>query len=134
MAGFASYTARSEMRPDIAAGPIGRKCRLSKGPAAGAGAGCSARPETSDCATAPSTQVARTIRRRRFIGIPWEETGDWTRAYKFAGAIIDAFTMGSRGGSRFRVPGARVPGSVRGFKVRFDVHGSKVWPACGLTV
>src|SRR5262245_20225300 len=71
MAGFASYTARSEMRPDIAAGPMGRKCRLSNGPEVAGGAVCPVRPETSDCATAPSTQVARTIRRKRFMWRSW---------------------------------------------------------------
>ena len=44
------------MRPDIDAGPIGRKCRASNGPEAGGltGAACSARPVSSDWAVIAS--------------------------------------------------------------------------------
>src|SRR5512143_1935941 len=49
MAGFASYTARSAMRPDIDAGPMDRKCRESNGPVpAELASGASPAPPNSD--------------------------------------------------------------------------------------
>ncbi len=70
MAGFASKTARSEMRPDIDAGPIEPEVQGVEGTGSRRREGrcaCSARPVRNDCAVIASTATARAIRRRRFI-------------------------------------------------------------------
>src|SRR3989441_5387280 len=67
MAGFGSYTARSEIRPDMPAGPIGRKRSVSNGPPAETAvddAGVWSERPTIDCAP-KAAKRARTRARNR---------------------------------------------------------------------
>src|SRR5262245_24948788 len=71
MAGFASYTARSAMRPDIDAGPIGLKCSVSNGPPTDvANVACCAKPRNEPPATAITTAVPAHNVMNRFMNPP----------------------------------------------------------------